>query len=65
VKTWGVYQRTGPGERDVRLLWPLKPRIRIPAILRFEATARDVVERNFGLFFSQSYARALSTARPA
>lgn len=65
VKTWGVYQRTGSGKGDVRLLWTFKRRIPIPSLLRFEATARDVVERRFQLEFAGAYARAIATARPS
>lgn len=74
VKTWGVYQRVGAdrdvkayasGKSGIRLLWTFKTRIPIPRTLRFEATARDVIERGFQIEFSQAYAQALATARPA
>lgn len=65
VKTWGVYQRTGPKREDVQLLWTYKARSRLPARLRFVATAQESADREFARNFRRAYAQALATARPA
>jgi hypothetical protein len=62
--TWGVYQRTGPGKRDIQLLWTYKHGIPIPRRLEFKATIADAVTSSFVLNFSNAYARAIATARP-
>lgn len=63
VKTWGVYQRTGPGRNDVRLLWTYKTKIPIPAQLRFVETARRVALARWEPNLGRAIARALATAR--
>lgn len=63
VKTRGVYQRTGPGKKDVKLLWTYKYSIPIPPRLRFVETATAAVHRTFAANFANAYARAMATAR--
>lgn len=63
VKTWGVYQRTGPRKEDVKLLWTYRARLPIPARLRFVQTAEESVEREFARNFARAYSRAVATAR--
>lgn len=63
IKTWGVYQRTGPGEDDVRLLWTYKMQVPIPRNLLFRITVIETVDRRFHLNFTEAYARAIATAK--
>jgi hypothetical protein len=62
--TWGVYQRTGPGKHDIRLLWTYARSVPIPPLLQFYATAQQAIRSTFQLNFSYAYARAMATARP-
>lgn len=43
----GVFQRTGPGKRDSRMVYLFRPTVRLDARLQFEATARRVVGHVF------------------
>lgn len=63
VAVWGVYQRTGPKDQDVQLLWTYKQRLPIPARLRFVKTAEETVRRETTRNFERAYARAVATAR--
>jgi len=63
VKTWGVYQRTGPGKQDVRLLWTFKSRIPIPKRLDFLAVGERVVNERWQENFTAAFARAIRSAR--
>lgn len=63
VQVPGVYQRTGPGPHDFRLLWAYKPSIPIPALLRFEETALKTVTDKWATNFSNAFERALATAK--
>lgn len=63
VQTWGVYQRTGPGKHDIRLLWRYKHRVPIPAKLQWQATAERVVATRWAINFEGMLAYALRTAR--
>jgi hypothetical protein len=63
VQVPGVYQRTGPGPHDFRLLWSYKPSIPIPALLKFQATAQQTVLERWATNFSTAMDRALATAR--
>lgn len=44
---WGVYERTGPAESDVRRLWTFRRRIPIPQRLPFTATTQRIVATRF------------------
>lgn len=44
---YGVYERTGPGRSDVRLLWHLFTHRRIPVLLGWEAAAKTIAESRF------------------
>lgn len=63
IKTWGVYQRTGPGRRDIRLLWTYKSKIPIPNRLRFVETARRVALERWPKNMGSAIAYALASAR--
>lgn len=63
VKTWGVYERTGPGRRDIRLIWTYKSKIPIPKRLQFVETARRVALERWPKNLGAAIARALATAR--
>ena len=64
VKTWGVYQRIGPRRSDVRLIWTFKPKIPIPALLKFYETARLIVPESFAENWGKFWTMALATAKP-
>lgn len=64
IKTWGIYQRTGPRREDVQLLWTYKARTTLPPRLRFVKTGEESVAREFQRNFQRAYAQALATARP-
>jgi hypothetical protein len=63
VKTWGVYQRTGPGRGDIRLLWIYKQRIRIPQRFDFVPIGQRTAAARWPENFAQSFARAVRTAK--
>lgn len=63
VKTWGVYQRTGPGRGDVRLIWTYKSRIPIPRLLDFMGVGERVVAERWTENFAQAFARAIRSAK--
>lgn len=63
VKTWGVYQRTGSGRRDVRLLWVYKRRVAVKPVLRFRETVSRTVGQRFEANFTKSFEQAMATAR--
>lgn len=63
VRVTGVYQRTGPGPHDIRLLWTYKDRIPIPARLRFEATALDTVMTAWPSIYAEAFRQAVRTAK--
>ncbi|NOT09684.1 MAG: hypothetical protein HOP28_15940 [Gemmatimonadales bacterium] len=44
----GVYERTGPGRRDVRMDWAFRPEVPRPAVLRFRATAQRIGDARLG-----------------
>ena len=63
VKVWGVYQRTGKGKHDVRLLWTYKQRLTVPALLGFQKTAEAVVDATWQENFSAAFDNAMRTAK--
>lgn len=63
VRVSGVYQRTGPGKHDIRLLWTYKPRIPIPARLAFVPTAERTIIESWGPRFEAAFRRAVATAK--
>ncbi|MDX2058702.1 MAG: hypothetical protein SFV24_12935 [Gemmatimonadales bacterium] len=46
---FGIYERTGPGDGDIRKLWSLVTDRRIPALLEWRATAFRIGESRLGL----------------
>lgn len=58
-----VFQRTGPGRRDVRLIWAFRRSIRIPRLLHFTSLATRVVDDRFLVNFTGAWELALRTAR--
>ncbi len=63
VRVAGVYQRTGPGKHDVRLLWSFKDRIPVAARLRFHATALEAVQATWAQNYEAAFLLAVRTAR--
>lgn len=44
---WGIYERTGPAETDIRRLWTFRTRIPIPKRLPFTQTVQQIVDQRF------------------
>jgi hypothetical protein len=63
VKTWGVYQRFGPGPRDVRLIWTYKVRIPIPKRFDFVPVGERVVADRWPIRWAEAFAQAIRSAR--
>lgn len=63
IRVPGVYQRTGPGRHDIRLIWTYKPSIPIPARLKFAETAQATVARAWPAQFQAAFQQAIRTAR--
>ena len=61
--TWGIFQRTGPGRRDIRQLFFLRPQIDLPPRLQFYEAVQDAVRRQMSVRFDEALKRALATAR--
>lgn len=62
---WGIFQRFGPGPRDIRMLWAFRRRIALPPRLRFQETVTATVNTQFSRVFAEAWERAVATARPA
>jgi hypothetical protein len=63
VKTWGVYQRFGPGPHDVRLLWTYKTSIPTPKRLDFVPVGQRVAAERWPVRFAEAFARAIRSAK--
>lgn len=63
VRVPGVYQRTGPGKHDFRLLWTYRARIPIPAALHFYEIAQETVKAAWPVHFAAAWQYAVRTAR--
>lgn len=59
----GIWQRTGPGPRDIRMLWSFKQSARIGAMLGFRTTARQQAERWWDARFAARFDEAMASAR--
>jgi hypothetical protein len=59
----GIFQRTGPGRRDMRLIWAFEPSIKIPARLDWFGIAQRTVKERFQINFDGAMAFAIKTAR--
>lgn len=62
-QVWGVWQRTGPGEDDIRPLWWFRLRVTLKPRLSFVPTIQAVVDRNWAPTFATELEAALRTAR--
>lgn len=58
-----VFQRTGPGRRDVRLIWAFRQAIRIPKLLHFTEIAGRIIDDRFLVNFGGAWDLAQRTAR--
>jgi hypothetical protein len=63
VKTWGVYQRFGPGPHDVRLIWTYKTRIPIPRRFEFFPVGERTVRERWPIRWAEAFAQAMRSAR--
>jgi hypothetical protein len=63
VGMWGVYQRVGRKRKDVRALWLFTRRVKVPRMLGFEETTREVADRRFGPNFQDALSHAIRTAK--
>lgn len=62
-KVRGVWQRTGPGKRDIRMLWMYRDRISLRPRLRFYETGQRVIDTQFARIFERAMDEAVRTAR--
>lgn len=62
-KDWGIYQRTGPGRRDVRLIWAFRTRINLPPRLHFYEQVAHYIDSHLAEEFTKAIDRAMATAR--
>jgi hypothetical protein len=60
----GIYERTGKGRRDIRLLWAFRRTIQLKPRLAMLATTRAIHAAHFDEEFAKAMDRALATARP-
>lgn len=60
----GIFQRTGSGVRDVRMIWKYHARIRIPALLPFFQLMEQIVHSRLVTNFEGAMAMAVRTSRP-
>lgn len=63
-KDWGIYQRTGPGRRDVRMIWAFRSSINLTPRLHFYETVGKYVEQHIGEELERAIDQALATAKP-
>ena len=61
--TWGIFQRTGPGKRDIRRLFFLTSKITLPPRVQFYEAVNDAVRRQMPIRFDEALKRALASAR--
>lgn len=57
---WGLFERTGPGDRDIRKLWTFKQSIPIPRRLPFLDMAEQIVDERFTINMMGAIELALS-----
>jgi hypothetical protein len=62
-KPIGVFQRTGPGHRNIRLIWAYRQSIHIPKLMDFAARGSAIISERFGPNFDGALALAVATAR--
>jgi hypothetical protein len=63
ARSFGVFQRTGPGRGDIRKLFTYRPEVRVPARLPAQRILNTIVARIFADRFTVNLAHALRTAR--
>lgn len=54
-RSWGIWERTGPGRGDIRMVWAFRRSVPIPASLRFYETGLSVVDAVFDSEFSKAW----------
>lgn len=59
----GIFQRTGDGPRDIRLLYWLTPSVHIPHSLHFVDTSLKLINERWAPLFNEWMAEAIRTAR--
>lgn len=62
-KAWGIFQRTGPGRHDIRMLWAFRTRIRLKKRLGFYVGTNTYVDHNFARHFGDALTEAMRTAK--
>jgi hypothetical protein len=62
-RLWGVFQRTGSGRRDIRMLWAFRTKIQIAPRLKFYETMERALNARMTEVLSASLAQAIATAR--
>lgn len=63
AKSYGVFQRFGPGKGDIRKLWKYVPRVPVPPRVPAQRILNAITRRQFAERFSINLREALRTAR--
>lgn len=58
-KAWGVWERIGPGEKDIRMIWAYRRRIPIPARLAMETSMTELINERFPINLFGAFEMAL------
>ena len=62
-RSWGIYQRFGPGPHDIRMIWAYRTKITLRPRLHLYETVQATVDANIEDVFYSALERALKTAR--
>jgi hypothetical protein len=63
ARSWGVFQRTGSGPRDIRMLWAFRTKIQLSPRLGFYRTFEDTINARMMEVMHASIEQALATAK--
>ena len=58
----GIFQRTGAGRRDIRMIWAFRPEIHIPRRMDFAVQGTRIIEERFDPNFEGALDLAIRTA---
>jgi hypothetical protein len=62
-RAWGIYQRTGPGKRDIEMIWAFRTTITLPPRLHFYEVASAIQVKEWPGTFEEAMDYAVRTAR--
>jgi hypothetical protein len=63
--TEGIFERTGPNDGELRLLYLLQPSTDIKADLHFEKFTTAEAQKIIGPIFEREFAKAITSAKPS